>query len=354
MKALVCIATTCLLAPASIGSAFVPSAQRPWSKFKSSQLRKESQDSNNQQDALSPIWNPSLRAFMAGTASLGVIETAYLTYNKLQGYDTLCGIDASCGNVLNGPYALLFGTGFPLSALGLASYAVAVILCLTPNYDIDDTNNRIALLCVSTSLATFSSFLVYLLFGILHASCPYCMASAILSWTLGACAWFGGCLPNTPTPRRQEGLAASITSFVATSVLAVSLFAFHADASTSSTSPPPPSFTEPQAPPPITKSSSLRALVLAQDLERLDAHMFGAFWCNHCFDQKMTLGKEAFGKVQYIECAKDGINSQTSYCKEKQVPGYPTWEIGGKLYPGEQELDELEEIVEKIKTEMKE
>jgi len=68
----------------------------------------------------------------------------------------------------------------------------------------------------------------------------------------------------------------------------------------------------------------------------------------------MTLGKEAFGKVQYIECAKDGINSQTSYCKEKQVPGYPTWEIGGKLYPGEQELDELEEIVEKIKTEMKE
>ena len=52
-------------------------------------------------------------------------------------------------------------------------------------------------------------------------------------------------------------------------------------------------------------------------------------------------------------CAKDGVNSQTTLCKEKNVPGYPTWEIGGKLFPGEQELEELEVIIQNIKSEQK-
>ena len=29
-----------------------------------------------------------------------------------------------------------------------------------------------------------------------------------------------------------------------------------------------------------------------------------------------------------------------------QVPGYPTWEIGGELYPGEKSIEALEVIVE--------
>ena len=75
--------------------------------------------------------------------------------------------------------------------------------------------------------------------------------------------------------------------------------------------------------------------------------MYGAYWCSHCFDQKEALGKEAFRKITYVECSKDGYNSQTKLCKEKEVPGYPTWEINGKLYPGQQELDELEELIKK-------
>ena len=44
------------------------------------------------------------------------------------------------------------------------------------------------------------------------------------------------------------------------------------------------------------------------------------------------------------------VNSQNSLCKERDVPGYPTWEIKGKLYPGEKELDELEEIIKEAKS----
>ena len=88
--------------------------------------------------------------------------------------------------------------------------------------------------------------------------------------------------------------------------------------------------------------------------------MYGAYWCSHCFDQKEAFGKQVFShnnenpskfNIEYVECSKDGENSQTKLCKSKEVPGYPTWEIQGKLYPGEQELDELEDLVKTIMAE---
>ena len=50
-------------------------------------------------------------------------------------------------------------------------------------------------------------------------------------------------------------------------------------------------------------------------------------------------------RIPYVECAKDGDRSQLDLCKEKGVQVVPTWSIGGQLYPGDQELDELETIV---------
>jgi len=40
------------------------------------------------------------------------------------------------------------------------------------------------------------------------------------------------------------------------------------------------------------------------------------------------------------------IASQRELCKEKRVPGFPTWEIQGKQYPGEKDLAELEAILD--------
>lgn len=52
--------------------------------------------------------------------------------------------------------------------------------------------------------------------------------------------------------------------------------------------------------------------------------------------------------VPYIECDREGYKNQYSVCREKEVPGYPTWEIGGELFPGERSLDELREIVDDV------
>jgi len=78
--------------------------------------------------------------------------------------------------------------------------------------------------------------------------------------------------------------------------------------------------------------------------------MYGAYWCSHCFNQKQTLGKEVFaqGLVNYVECDKQGMDSEFLTCREKDVPGYPTWEVAGKLYPGEKTLEELEKLLNGI------
>jgi len=98
------------------------------------------------------------------------------------------------------------------------------------------------------------------------------------------------------------------------------------------------------APPAIQGISSSEAMRLAQHLKKIDAKMYGAYWCSHCFNQKQMFGAGANRLVQYVECAEDGYQSQRQLCRAKQVNGYPTWEIEGKLYGGERSLSSLAEI----------
>lgn len=58
---------------------------------------------------------------------------------------------------------------------------------------------------------------------------------------------------------------------------------------------------------------------------------------------------EAFASIPYIECDKEGYHNNREMCRERDVPGYPTWEINGELFPGERSLDELQEIVDDVK-----
>ena len=45
-----------------------------------------------------------------------------------------------------------------------------------------------------------------------------------------------------------------------------------------------------------------------------------------------------------IECASDGRNSQAALCESKQIQGYPTWEINGKLDSGVKPLAKLADL----------
>jgi uncharacterized membrane protein len=234
----------------------------------------------------SSCWSPQLRRVLASLASLGALETAYLTYTKFTGSSpAFCGQHGGCSSVLTGPYAVIPFTEIPLAVLGLVAYSTMTILALLPLMGAattDDTENRIWLAAATTTMGTFSVFLMSLLFGVLHETCPFCIASACLSIGMAGIFWIGGGLPEE---QRKKGVQISAGSFLTTIVAALTLF-FSVDdptvavnfAGSPGGSESATLLAEMNRPPPITTLSSERTLALSAELQALNAKMYGAYW----------------------------------------------------------------------------
>jgi hypothetical protein len=93
--------------------------------------------------------------------------------------------------------------------------------------------------------------------------------------------------------------------------------------------------------PELTVSS---AEAIALHLRKINAKMYGAYWCPACTRQREIFGDQAFQQVQYIECDPRGINPKPQLCRRAGIQVYPTWEIKGKKYQGVRSLAELAEL----------
>ena len=99
-----------------------------------------------------------------------------------------------------------------------------------------------------------------------------------------------------------------------------------------------------RAAPAVISASSPAKIALAEHLSSVGARVFTAYWCPHCHDQKEAFGKEAAAKLQVIECAEDGANSQAQLCKQQGVQGYPSWQIKGVVDSGVKPLKTLADL----------
>ncbi len=55
--------------------------------------------------------------------------------------------------------------------------------------------------------------------------------------------------------------------------------------------------------------------------------MYGAFWCDHCSEQKKKFGA-SFEYAPYIECGVKGdTRAQTQVCKDAGIHHFPTWQF---------------------------
>jgi hypothetical protein len=90
--------------------------------------------------------------------------------------------------------------------------------------------------------------------------------------------------------------------------------------------------------------SGAAEIAFAEHLAAKDIKFYGAFWCSHCQNQKSYFGAAAAAKLPYIECARDGENSQRELCKTKDIKVFPTWSINGKNVPGAKKLKDLAAI----------
>jgi hypothetical protein len=70
------------------------------------------------------------------------------------------------------------------------------------------------------------------------------------------------------------------------------------------------------------KTSKLDAF--ARCLAEKRATMYGAFWCDHCREQKELFG-DSFQYVPYVECVEKGTRKITAECKALDIKRTPTW-----------------------------
>lgn len=283
---------------------------------------------------------PTINKLLPTLATAGALETAYLTWLKVSdSVPAACGT-SSCNDVLSGPYSTIPLVDIPLSAVGLVSYAtVATLSILLASNGSSNKPYQDITLFLTSAMATFSAYLMLVVTFVLHSSCNFCYLSAALSASMAVVAWRSKVVPSIS---RAFGIA---TSGAALSAV-MSVFIFYAtninvyvnevQASTAPLAQIIEAESGVNKPPKLTKDSSKEALEVAAELKRVDAKMYGAFWCSHCFNQKQELGRQAYeeGYYQYIECDKEGFMSESAICRAKKIPGYPTWEINGKFYPG--------------------
>ena len=94
----------------------------------------------------------------------------------------------------------------------------------------------------------------------------------------------------------------------------------------------------------VTSESSKETIEFAKYLKDNGVVKYSAYWCPNCLDQGELFGKQAYKELNVVECARDGKNSQTQLCIDKEIKGFPTWEINGKLFLGVLSLDELSRL----------
>ena len=94
----------------------------------------------------------------------------------------------------------------------------------------------------------------------------------------------------------------------------------------------------------VTSESTKNSIELAKYLHHNGVVKYSAYWCPNCLNQGELFGKQAYQELNVVECARDGINSQTQLCIDKKIKGFPTWEINGKLILGVLSLKELSKL----------
>jgi uncharacterized membrane protein len=283
------------------------------------------------------------RPIIGAIAVLGILNTGYLTYTKLFGGETACPT-SGCEQVLSSRYAEIFGQ--PLALFGLLAYAAMAIFALGPLLVNPDSNKKLRtdlenitwtfLFLGSTAMLVFSGYLMYIMFSEFVAKygadglCFYCLASAICATAMFALTLLG----RTWDDIGQLFFTGALVSVV---VLVGTLGIYNSG--TTARTP------DGQLGPPVMAVSGNAEIALAEHLTQIGARMFGAYWCPHCHEQKELFGRQAFAKINYVECDPEGASSQTDLCRSiPEVQGYPTWEINGQFYSGRQSLERLAEV----------
>lgn len=275
----------------------------------------------NRQESWLVRWSPVIVLILG---LFGAILTGYLTATHyLGGGAALCNAQGEgCDLVLSSEYAQIFG--IPLPIFGMAGYLTLAGLAIAPKFteagrqqdQLRQTTSFLQFI-VATTTFVFSGYLMYLLAFVLKTPCLYCITSA----TTMTLIWLVTLLGN----RWQDVGQLAFTGFAVTAVTITGSLVLYGIQSQAAV---------------VNQSFAGR---LANHLQQINAKMYGAYTCPFCRKQKELFGQAA-DRVPYIECAPNFPNAQPELCRQKNIEGYPTWEIKGSMYSGLRSLNELADL----------
>jgi uncharacterized membrane protein len=273
---------------------------------------------------------------MAVLATIGAIDTGAITLKRwgLLGPLLCPGGAEGCDKVLNSAWGTVLGQ--PLSLFGFLAYTAVLLMAVVPLVLGGEGRSPLAarswwgLFIASTGMAVFSLLLMGLMVFRIQAFCAFCVLSALLSLALLILSLLGGDWED-----RGQLLFRGVLMALLVAITGIG-WATAVDR--------PEMATERGVPLAVTSPSTPATIALAEHLTAKGAVMYSAYWCPHCHEQKELFGKAATEKLKVIECAPDGRNSQAALCESKNIQGFPSWEIEGRIDSGVKPLAKLAEL----------
>ena len=263
---------------------------------------------------------------IGGLALVGLALAAYLTYlDYSRAQVTFCQVGTGCDTVRESEYVTLLSV--PLALIGVVGYIAIIGVAVGP---FSNRFKKSSLIALATIGFVFSAYLTYLELFVIHAICPYCVASAgMMTAIILLLLLRRPVVPGVPGPR-----VALLGAVLAVCVILGAVF-LPKEITASPDPTPTPTLT------PVSLEEF--QVGLAKHLRSVGATMYGGFWCLACAQQKQSFG-DAFQYVDYVECDAGGDNAMPQLCQAKGIQYLPTWEIDGRLYTGARPLEELAEL----------
>ena len=282
------------------------------------------------------------KIIIAILSTIGLVDTGSITLKNWGLFNSLScpGIKNGCETVLNSPWGTLFENSqynIPLSLAGVITYGsilgFSIFLSLNLVSPKEKLNKIIwwAIFLISCASSVFSILLLNIMFFKIKAYCFFCILSAILSILIFIISMIGAKFESRE-PMFYRGFIVVLTVLIGGLIWSNSVDPSNAIDISNSTE---------KVSPAITTSSSPQKIKFAKFLSDNNIKMFSAYWCPHCHDQKQLFGKKAVKELSIIECAQDGKDNQYKLCREKQIEGFPSWEINGEIYSGVKDLNDL-------------
>ena len=110
---------------------------------------------------------------------IGLIDSVYLLIYKLSNNNAMCLGSGDCATVNASRYSELYG--IPVALLGVLAYLAIIILVFFEMRNLfTKENSSLLIFGISLVGVLFSGYLTYIEYFVIHAVCPFCVASAIV------------------------------------------------------------------------------------------------------------------------------------------------------------------------------